>query len=134
MFVVARILLIINALLYLLVGFAVAIQPGMMEAIGIDLVSATGVTTTRTWGALFAGAGLTALLTAIRHDWVIVGLWLLAIMGVSIFSTRVFGLFVDGIEPRQWIELRREGVGCAIALLGLGLGLAARRRRVTNEF
>lgn len=134
MFAAARIILVINALLYLLVGLAVAIQPAMMEAIGIDLVSATGVTTTRTWGALFTGAGLAALLTATRHDWVIVGLWLLAIMAVSILATRILGLWIDGIEPRQWIELRREGVGCAISLLGLGLALVASRRRVKHDF
>jgi hypothetical protein len=133
MFFAARILLVINALLYLLIGLGVAIQPGLMEAIGIDLLTATGVTTTRTWGALFAGAGVTALLTAARRDWVMVGLWLLAIMAVSILITRLLGIWVDGIEPRQWVELRREGIGCALAILGLGLALAA-RPRPSREF
>lgn len=124
----ARILLFINALLYLLIGLGVAIQPSLMEAIGIDLITATGVTTTRTWGALFAGAGVTALLAVTRRDWVIAGLWLLAIMGVSILITRLLGIWVDGIEPRQWVELRRETIGCALAILGLGLALAGQRR------
>ena len=133
MFVAARILLIIDALLYLLVGFGVAIQPMLMEGLGIDMITATGMTTTRTWGALFAGAGLTALLTATRRDWVIIGLLLLVITTVCILITRIYGIWVDGIEPGQWIELRREGIGCAIALTGLGLALA-RRRPATSEF
>jgi hypothetical protein len=126
MFLAARILLIVDALLFLLIGLGVAIQPEIMEGLGISLISATGITTTRTWGALFAGAGLTALLTATRRDWVIVGLLLLVIMAACILIARVYGIWVDGIEPRQWVELRREGIGCAIGLVGLGLALAKR--------
>ncbi len=133
MFVAARILLIIDALLYLLIGFGVAVQPAMMEGLGIELISATGTTTTRTWGALFVGAGLTALLTATRRDWVIIGLLLLVIMAVCILVARVSGIWIDGIEPRQWIELRREGIGCAIALTGLGLALI-KPRPASSEF
>jgi len=133
MFLAARILLIIDALLFLLIGLGVAVQPEIMEGLGISLVSATGITTTRTWGALFAGAGLTALLTATRRDWVIVGLLLLVIMAACILIARVYGIWVDGIEPRQWVELRREGIGCAIGLAGLGLALA-KRRPAASEF
>jgi hypothetical protein len=104
-----------------------------MEGLGISLISATGITTTRTWGALFAGAGLTGLLTATRRDWVIVGLLLLVITAACILVVRVYGIWVDGIEPRQWVELRREAIGCAIGLTGLGMALA-RRRPVASEF
>ncbi|MDH3513143.1 MAG: DUF4345 family protein, partial [Gammaproteobacteria bacterium] len=103
MFLAARILLIIDALLYLLVGLGVAIQPQIMEGLGISLISATGITTTRTWGALFAGSGLTALLTATRRDWVIVGLLLIVITAACILVVRVYGIWIDGIEPRQWV-------------------------------
>jgi len=127
MFLTARILLIIDALLYLLIGLGVAIRPEIMEGLGISLVSATGITTTRTWGALFTGAGLTALLTATKRDWVMVGLLLLVIVAVCILIARLYGIWIDGIEPRQWVELRREGIGCAIALAGLGLAFAGRR-------
>ena len=133
MFVAARILLIIDGLLYLLVGVGVATQPGLMEPIGIGLLNAAGVTTTRTWGALFAGVGITALVAAGRRDWVTVGLLLVTIVSACILIARVIGIWIDGVEPRQWIELRREGVGCAIALLGLALALA-KRKPVKDEF
>jgi hypothetical protein len=124
--------LIIDALLYLLIGLGIAVRPELMEGLGISLISATGFTTTRTWGALFPGAGLTALLTTTRRDWVIFGLLLLVIMMACILITRVYGIWVDGIEPRQWVELRREGIGCAIGLAGLGLALAKRRPAVSE--
>ena len=132
MFLTARILLVICALMYVLVGLGVAIRPGLMEELGISLVNATGITTTRTWGALFAGAGLTALLTATKRDWIVVGLLLVVIIAACILAARAYGIWVDGIEPRQWVELRREGIGFVIGLTGLGLALAG-QRSVTGE-
>ncbi len=133
MFVTARILLIIDALLYSITGLSVSIQPGIMEGLGISLISATGITTTRTWGALFTGAGLTALLTATRRDWVMVGLLLITIIAACILAARIYGIWIDGIEPRQWIELRRESIGFAIALAGLGLAFAGHRRETKKQ-
>ena len=127
MFLAARILLIINALMYVLVGLGVTLSPEIMEELGISLVNATGITTTRTWGALFTGAGLTALLTATRRDWVIVGLLLVVIIAACILAARAYGIWLDGIEPRQWVELRREGIGFIIGLAGLGMALASQR-------
>jgi hypothetical protein len=127
MFLTARILLVINALMYVLVGLGVAIRPDLMEELGVSLITATGITTTRTWGALFAGVGLTALLTATKRDWIVVGLLLVVITAACILASRAYGIWIDGIEPRQWVELRREGIGFVIGLTGLGLGLAGQR-------
>ncbi len=127
MFLTARILLVISALMYLLIGLGVAISPEIMEELGISLINATGITTTRTWGALFTGAGLTALMTATRRDWVIVGLLLLVIIAACILTARACGIWIDGIEARQWVELRREGIGFVIAFAGLGMALAGQR-------
>jgi hypothetical protein len=91
MFLTARILLVINALMYVLIGLGVAIRPELMEELGISLINATGITTTRTWGALFTGAGLTALLTATRRDWIIVGLLLVVIIATCILAARAKG-------------------------------------------
>ena len=118
--------------MYLLIGSLVALNPAAMEGVGIGLVTATGITTTRTWGALFAGVGLTGLIAAARRDWVIIGLLLLVLIAFCIVAARVYGIWFDGIEPRQWIELRREGIGLVISMTGLIMALLA-GRKVTHE-
>jgi hypothetical protein len=127
MFLTARVLLVINALMYVLIGSGVAIRPELMEEMGITLINATGITTTRTWGALFMGVGLTALIAATKRNWIIGGLLMVVLVAACILGARAYGIWLDGIEPRQWVELRREGIGFVIGLAGLGMALASQR-------
>lgn len=125
----ARVLLVADASLYAIIGLLVFFRPEFMERFGIELVSATGITTTRTWGALFAGAGCTGLIMAVRRDWLVPGLILIAMTALWIFAGRVYGIWADGVELRQWIELRREGIGLILALAGLGMAVVGERQR-----
>lgn len=100
-----------------------------MEASGLALLTSAGITTTRTWGALYVGVGLSGLAMAAYRDWLLPGLLLVVLAGLSILAARVLGIWIDGIDQRQLIELRREGIGFFLGLSGLVVGLAAVRRR-----
>ena len=128
MITTARTLLAISALLYVAVGVLVLINPNAMENMGIALVTPTGITTTRTWGALFTGVGLSSLAMAAYRDWLIPGLLLVVVIGFCIVAARVSGMWIDGIEPRQWIELRREGIGFLLGLMGLIIAVVSQRK------
>ena len=123
----ARVFLVIAAALHTAVGLSVLANPYLMEAPGVVSTSLTGVTTIRTWGALFLGAGISGLFMALFRGWVLPGLILVTTIGCTIFATRVIGLSIDGVEPRQWIELRREAVGFVSALIGLVCAMISRK-------
>ena len=120
-------MLLFAALLYAAVGVLVLINPNVMENMGIDFATPIGLTTIRTWGALFAGVGFSSLAMAVRREWLIPGLILVVVVGFFIVVARVSGMWMDGIEPRQWIELRREGIGFFIGLAGLIVALIGKR-------
>lgn len=128
LFLIARILLVVDALMYVSIGAGVMIYPDIMEGFGIALVTVTGTTTTRTWGALFAGMGMFGLTMATRRDRVLTGLLLLVMASALVLLARAYGMWVDGLESRQWTELRRESIGFSIALLGCGAVAVSRRR------
>lgn len=117
----ARLLLLADAMLYLLIGIAVALRPEFMQSFGIALLTGTGTTTTRTWGALFAGIGIAGFALAARRDWLTPGLLIFVLVSGAIFFARLYGIWVDGPEPRQWTELRREAIGFCLALAGFGM-------------
>lgn len=129
LFLVARILLVLDALMYTLIGVGVLLRPDSMEVFGILLTTATGLTTTRTWGALFAGIGIAGLTMSARRDWILPGLLLFVVVSTCIVIARVYGIWLDGTEARQWVELRREGIGFALAAAGLVMALAGSDQR-----
>ena len=133
LFLAAKVILVLNALIYSLIGVGVIIDPSLMEDMGISVVTATGTTTTRTWGAIFAGVGVTGLFAAAQRDWVTAGLFLFVMIGAFIVSARVCGIWLDGPEPRQWVELRREGIGFMAGLTGLASAWAARHGRMPDN-
>jgi hypothetical protein len=124
----ARLLLLLDATLYVLIGIGVMLHPETMKDQGIAMVTATGITTTRTWGGLFTGVGAGGLVMSAKREFVGPGLLLFVVVAAAIVIARACGMWVDGLEPRQWTELRREGIGLGIALLGLGLLLRRGRQ------
>jgi multisubunit Na+/H+ antiporter MnhG subunit len=128
MLVAARVLLVAGALLYLLVGLGVWLQPGFMEPVGVMAATPAGVTTLRTWGALFVAVGMAGIACSLRRDRVGAGLVLMVTVGACLVLARLSGLWLDGEHPRQLVELRREVAGLALSLLGL-LAWGRERRR-----
>ncbi len=127
---IARVFLVVDALIFVFVGQILFRQPILMENLGFELVSPTGVTAIRTWGGFFFGTGLIGLIAATRKNWVAPGLWIILIIGGLVVIARIAGISMDGAEPTQWSELQNESLGPALAILGLVFAaLHARRAR-----
>jgi hypothetical protein len=117
---IARVFLVLNALIFVFVGKILFRQPMLMENLGFELVSPTGITAIRTWGGFFLGTGLIGLIAATRARWTVPGLFIILIIGVVIFvDARIFDILIDGAEPLQWSELRDESLGAILAIIGL---------------
>jgi hypothetical protein len=126
MLITARIFLVLDALIFLLVGIFMFTGPASME--NLDIVALSGTTAIRTWGGLLFGVGLTGLLAACRTRWVAQGLVLMLIVGSMIVCSRLYGMAVDGIDPKQIQELSNESLGPVLAAIGLVLLWVAERR------
>ena len=122
----ARIVLILDALVFLMVGTFLFTDPGSLAYLNID--SAAGNTAIRTWGAMFIGIGIVGLVSSLNKKWVEQGLLALLIIGGLIVLARIYGIAVDGLEPKQTSELRDESLGPILALVGLILCWRHKRR------
>lgn len=116
---IARVFLVLDALIFIFVGQILFREPILMENLGFKLVSPTGFTAIRTWGGFFFGTGLLALVGATRKDWVVPGLFVVLTIGGLVVIARIAGIWIDGAEPTQWSELQDESLGPILAILGL---------------
>ena len=114
---ISRLFLILDALIFLMVGSFLLTDPTSLQYFNID--SASGTTAIRTWGGMFIGVGMVGIISALNRQWITQGLLLLLIVGSMIVLTRVYGIAVDGLEPRQASELRDESLGPILAIVGL---------------
>lgn len=116
---IARIFLALDALIFVFVGQILFREPMLMENLGIELVSPTGITAIRTWGGFFFGTGLVGLIAATRARWTVPGLFIILIIGGLVVDARIYGIWIDGAEPTQWSELQDESLGPILAIIGL---------------
>jgi hypothetical protein len=124
---IARLALGLIAAMYLLIGVGVMLAPATMEGFGIALLTPTGISTVRTWGALFAGLGTVGLACSARQEWLAGGFAVFLAVSGLVLMGRGYGIWADGVEPAQWTELRREAIGFAMAVAGR-IALAISRR------
>jgi len=123
---IARLCLILDALIFIMVGSFLLSDPTSLEYFNID--SAAGTTAIRTWGGMFIGVGTVGLLAALNRKWITQGLFIMLIIGGMIALTRLYGIAVDGLEPRQATELRDESLGPFLAIVGLACFWLHQRR------
>ena len=113
----ARIFLILDALIFSMVGTFLLTNPSGLQYLNID--SASGYTAIRTWGGMFIGVGIVGLVSCLDKRRIRQGLFVLLTIGSMIVLTRIYGISVDGTEPRQISELRDEILGPVLAGIGL---------------
>ncbi len=131
---IARIFLALDALIFVFVGQILLTQPMLMENLGFELISPTGITAIRTWGGFFLGVGAIGLIAASRKAWAVPGLFIVLIMGGLVVIARIAGIAIDGAEATQWSELQDESLGPILATLGLIFaGLHNRRPRTARD-
>lgn len=116
-FTLARICLVLDALIFTMVGTFLFTDPAGLQYLNID--AASGLTAIRIWGGMFIGIGIVGLICALSKSRIQDGLYLLLIVGSAIVATRIYGIAVDGVDPRQLSELRDESLGPVLAILGL---------------
>ena len=114
---IARLLLILDAAIFVVVGTFLFTGPDGLAY--LNIVSGAGMTAIRTWGGMFIGIGMVGLIAACRKAWIRPGLSILFIIGSMVVLSRLYGIVVDGVEPRQISELRDESIGPLLALIGL---------------
>ena len=124
--IIARLLLILDALIFMMVGSFLLTDPTNLQYLNIG--SAAGTTAIRTWGGMFVGVGVVGLISALYKKWITQGLLILLIIGGMIVLTRIYGINVDGLEPRQTSELRDESLGPVLAIVGLAFCWLHQRR------
>ena len=129
--VIARLFLILNALIFAMVGTFLLTDPSSLQYLNID--TASGFTAIRTCGGMFIGIGIVRLTCAINKKWITQGLFALLIIGSMIVLTRLYGINLDGIEPRQISELRDESLGPILAIIGLLFSWLHQRRCNTKD-
>jgi hypothetical protein len=115
--IIARLMLALDALIFVMVGTFLFADPTGLEYLNID--SASGLTAIRTWGGLFIGVGLVGLIASAFKKWATQGLLVLFIISTMIVLTRLYGIAIDGFEPRQLGELRDESLGPILTIVGL---------------
>ncbi|MBT8422037.1 MAG: DUF4345 domain-containing protein [Gammaproteobacteria bacterium] len=113
----ARLFLILDALIFLMVGTFLLTDPASLPY--IDLDSASALTAIRTWGGMFIGVGIVGLIAGLNRSHIRPGLIIMLIISSMIVLVRLYGINVDGVEPRQLNELRDESLGPVLALVGL---------------
>ena len=129
---IARIFLILDSLVFLMVGTFLFTDPKSMASLGFENMPPVAMTAIRTWGGFFWGTGLVGLIAATRAKWLTQGLVTLFIIGGLVVVTRLFGIAVDGVEPRQLSELQDESLGPILAAIGLVFVWLHRRRQSTH--
>lgn len=127
---VARVLLILDSLIFIMVGLFSVTDPTGRE--NLDIVTASGITAIRTWGGLLFGVGLVGLIASLAKKWIAQGLFVLFVVGGMIVLSRLYGIAIDGVEPKQLTELRDESLGPLLAATGLFF-LWIRQRRSSRS-
>jgi len=116
---IARVCLLLAVLIYFLVGYYLGFEPRRLEPYGLMLPNAENVTAIRTWGGFFFATGLIGCCGVFTKKWTLPALVAVSIVSGCVVIARLFGIAVDGVEPRQLSELRDETTGFAVALAGL---------------
>jgi len=129
----ARICLLLVVLIYFLVGLYLAFDPKVLQPHGFAFPNAETTTAIRTWGGLFFATGLIGTFGVISKRWTLPTLAVVTITSGCVVALRLFGMAVDGIEPRQLSELRDESTGLAIAAIGLLLAWLGQRQTSTSN-
>lgn len=125
---IARVCLLLVVLIYFLVGYYLGAEPRRLEPYGFAFPNAENVTAIRTWGGFFVATGLIGLFGVISKRWTLASLVAVTIVSGCVVAARLTGIVVDGMEPRQLSELRDEGTGFAIAVVGLVFAWLGHRR------
>lgn len=125
---IARIFLILVSLIFIMVGTFLFTDPKSMASLGFENMSPVAMTAIRTWGGFFWGTGLIGLIAASRERWLTQGLVTLFVIGSFVVLTRIYGIAVDGMEPKQLSELRDESLGPLLAGIGLIFAWLHQRR------
>ncbi|NND36464.1 MAG: DUF4345 family protein [Gammaproteobacteria bacterium] len=125
---IARICLLLVVLIYFLVGYYLGAEPQRLAKHGFAFPNAENVTAIRTWGGFFVATGLIGSFGVIWKKWTLPALLAATLVSGSVVFARVTGIVVDGMEPRQLAELRDEGTGFAIAIVGLVFAWLGHRR------
>jgi len=63
-------------------------------------------------------------------QWTLPSLVAVTIVSGCVVFARITGIIVDGMEPRQVAELRDEGTGLVIAIVGLVFAWLGHRRGI----
>ncbi|MFW2406079.1 MAG: DUF4345 family protein [Gammaproteobacteria bacterium] len=125
---IARICLLLVVLIYFMVGYFLGAEPLRLEPYGFAFPNAENVTAIRTWGGFFVAAGIIGSFGVFARKWTLPSLVAVTIVSGSVVFARITGIIVDGMEPRQLSELTDEGMGFAIALVGLVFAIFGHRR------
>ena len=128
----ARVFLVLDSLIFIMVGTFLFTDPKSMVSLGFENMSPVAMTAIRTWGGFFWGTGLIGLIAVSRTKWLTQGLVTLLVIGGFVVLTRLYGIAVDGIEPRQISELQDESLGPILASIGLIFVWLHRRRRLSS--
>ena len=106
-----RVVLALVTPLYTFIGYLFMTDPaGAMAGFSVELQGAIGHTTARIgYGMGFWSLALTALYGLLRPKHMFACLSLLTFMLLGVVLTRLTGFVMDGIDDKQWSELRDEG-------------------------
>ena len=115
----ARVFLALDVLIFFYVGQILWLDPQRLGVAGLEFVSPETSTAVRTWGGFFVASGLIGLVGVLSRRWTLPSLVAVSIITGCVVAARLFGISVDGVEPRQLSELRDESLGLSLALLGL---------------
>jgi len=130
---IARVCLLLVVLIYFLVGQYLAFDPQRLGAYGYAFPNAENITAVRTWGGFFFATGLIGCFGVFSRKWTLPALVVISIVSGCVVAFRLFGIAVDGVEPRQLSELRDESTGLAIAITGLVCGWLGARQQSATE-
>lgn len=126
---IARGLLLLDVLIYFMVGSFLVFDPQNVGIIGIKFVTPETTTAFRVYGGFFYGVAIIGSFGVLSRRWTLPSLVAMMIVSTCIVTMRLSGIVIDGVDERNLSELTDESSGVILAALGLFFyWLDARRR------
>ncbi len=127
--IIARILILLDALIFIMVGTFIFTGAGDMVIFRDHDLSPAGLTGVRTWGGMFIGVSLSVIFLVARQSTAVQAGLVMFLIGSAVVLSRLYGIQVDGVEPKQFTELRDEALGPGLSGLALVLMWWQHKRR-----
>lgn len=119
LFHLARFFLLLDVLIYCMVGSFLYFGPKSVGIVGLDFDTPETITAIRVYGGFFYATAIIGSFGVVSLRWTLQSLVAVSIITGCVVAARLSGIVMDGVDERQLGELRDESLGLILALCGM---------------